>query len=158
MLLSHLLLLCLFTSTQSCYLYIGADFLVISVSDFIRVDELLFGLDKIFESKSHNSTHSGPKTNKRLNRNDLLVRLTTNQLTSHIYIYIIYTSNLGSETALPGRGREQGRFRGSIEGARGSIKGALSEHGGVLGEQRGSRRQRRGAADGSLNWTSSISA
>ena len=75
-----------------------------------------------------------------------------------IYIYIIYTPNLGSETALPGRGREQGRFRGSIEGARGSIKGALSEHGGVLGEQRGSRRQRRGAADGSLNWTSSISA
>ena len=34
-----------------------------------------------------------------------------------IYIYIIYALNLGFEIALPGREREQGRFRGSTEGA-----------------------------------------
>lgn len=52
-----------------------------------------------------------------------------------IYIYIIYTPNLGFETAVSGREREQGRFRGSIEGARGSTMG-----------------QCRGAAGGSLKW------
>ncbi len=40
------------------------------------------------------------------------------------YIYIIYTPNLGLEIAVSVREREQGRFRGSIEGARGSIEGA----------------------------------
>ena len=38
-------------------------------------------------------------------------------------MYIIYTPNLGLEIAVPGREREQGRFRGSTEGARGSTMG-----------------------------------
>ena len=33
-------------------------------------------------------------------------------------IYIIYTPNLGYEITVPGREKEQGRFRGSIEGAK----------------------------------------
>jgi hypothetical protein len=41
-----------------------------------------------------------------------------------IYIYIIYTPNLGLEVAVFNRVREQGRFRGSSEGARRSIEGA----------------------------------
>ena len=36
----------------------------------------------------------------------------------YIYIYIIYTPNLGSEITLFDREREQGRFRGSSEGVR----------------------------------------
>ena len=47
-------------------------------------------------------------------------------------IYTIYTPNLGFEIAVPGREREQSRFRGSTEGvgrehrrARESIEGAL---------------------------------
>jgi len=55
-----------------------------------------------------------------------------------IYIYIIYTPNLGFPIAVPGREREQGRFRGSTEGAREST-----------GEY---RREQRGAAQGSFNW------
>ena len=43
----------------------------------------------------------------------------------YIYIYIIYTPNLGSEIAVPGREREQGRFRGSTEGAVVSTGGAV---------------------------------
>ena len=35
----------------------------------------------------------------------------------YIYIYILYTPNLEFEIIIPGREREQGRFRGSIEGA-----------------------------------------
>ena len=42
----------------------------------------------------------------------------------YLYIYYIYTPNLGSEVAVPGREREQGRFRGSTEGAQGSTEGA----------------------------------
>ena len=34
-----------------------------------------------------------------------------------MYIYIIYTPNLGFKIAVPGRERKQGRFRGSIEEA-----------------------------------------
>ena len=41
-----------------------------------------------------------------------------------VYTYIIYTPNLGLEIAVPGREREQGRFRGSSEGARESNGGA----------------------------------
>ena len=41
-----------------------------------------------------------------------------------ICIYIISTPNLGFEIAVRGQEREQGRFRGSREGARGSIEGA----------------------------------
>ena len=39
------------------------------------------------------------------------------------YIYIKYTPDLGFEIALLGREREQGRFRGSIKGARGRSEG-----------------------------------
>ena len=35
---------------------------------------------------------------------------------------------------MPGRGREQSRFRGSTEGARGRSKGALREHEGASRE------------------------
>ena len=54
------------------------------------------------------------------------------------YIYIVYTPILGSEIAVPGRDREQGRFRGSSEGARERSKGAPGEHGGAAMEQQGS--------------------
>jgi len=47
-----------------------------------------------------------------------------------MYIYIIDTPNLGLAIAVFGRKREQGRFKGSTEGARGSSERALREHGG----------------------------
>ena len=52
----------------------------------------------------------------------ILLQLKSNHILKcyiYIYMYIIYTPNLGSEIALPGREREQGRFRGSTEGAKG---------------------------------------
>jgi hypothetical protein len=49
-----------------------------------------------------------------------------------VYIYIIYTPNLGFEITVLGREREHGRFRGSSEGARGRSKGAPREPGGAL--------------------------
>ena len=52
-----------------------------------------------------------------------------------IYIYIIYTPNLGSGIACPGREKEQSRFKRSTEGVRGNIEGASREH-------RGSRKGR----------------
>ena len=39
-----------------------------------------------------------------------------------VYIYIIYTPNLGLKIAILVREREQGRFRGSIEGAGGAAR------------------------------------
>ena len=48
-----------------------------------------------------------------------------------IYISIIYTPNLGFGITLFDREREQGRFRGSSEGARGSNEGATREQGGA---------------------------
>ena len=39
---------------------------------------------------------------------------------------IIYTPNLGLRIAVSVREREQGRFRGSSEGARGSSEGSLN--------------------------------
>jgi len=73
-----------------------------------------------------------------------------------IYIYIIYTPNLGLGITLPGREREQGRFRGSREGARGSSEGVRGSSKGVRGSSEGARGstmgQCRGAADGSLKW------
>ena len=73
-----------------------------------------------------------------------------------IYIYIIYTPNLGSRIAVPGREREQGRFRGSSEGARGSNEGAGGSIEGARGSTEGARGstvgQCRGAAGGSLKW------
>ena len=55
-------------------------------------------------------------------------------------IYIIYTPNLGLAITVFDREREQGRFRGSSEGARGSNEGAggsTEEHGGAAREQGG---------------------
>ena len=63
---------------------------------------------------------------------------------SYVYIYYIYTPNLGLRITVFDREREQGRFRGSSGGAtreqRGSNEGAASTMG-----------QCRGAAGGSLN-------
>ena len=42
----------------------------------------------------------------------------------YIYIYIIYTPNLGLGIAVSVRKREQGRFRGSTEGAEREQEGA----------------------------------
>ena len=56
-----------------------------------------------------------------------------------IYIYIIYTPNLGLEIAIPGREREQGRFRGSSEGVRGSSEGARGSSEGARGSSEGAR-------------------
>ncbi len=42
----------------------------------------------------------------------------------YIYICIIYTPNLGLQIAVSVREREQGRFRGSTEGARRRSEGA----------------------------------
>ena len=53
------------------------------------------------------------------------------------YIQIIYTPNLGLRIAVPGREREQGRFRGSIEGARGSSEGARGSTEGAGGSTEG---------------------
>ena len=49
---------------------------------------------------------------------------------SSIYIYIIYTPNLGFEIAVLDQKRKQGRYRGSSEGA-------VREQGGALREQEG---------------------
>ena len=48
-----------------------------------------------------------------------------------IYIYIIYTPNFGFKIILFDRKREQGRFRGSSEGARGRSEGARGSTRGV---------------------------
>ena len=51
-----------------------------------------------------------------------------------IYIYITSSLNFGFEIAIPGREREQGRFRGSIEGAgkeHEGVKESTEEHYGV---------------------------
>ena len=42
------------------------------------------------------------------------------RITDNIYMYIIYTPNLGLEIAVPGREREQGRFRRSTKGSQGT--------------------------------------
>ena len=57
----------------------------------------------------------------------------------YIYIYIIYTPNLGFEIAVFDQEREQGRLRGSSERARG-----LSER------VRGSTEGARGSTEGAL--------
>jgi len=59
-------------------------------------------------------------------------------------LYIIYTPNLGLKIAILVREREQGRFRGSIEGAGGAAReqeGAVREQEGALKEQRGLSRE-----------------
>ena len=60
---------------------------------------------------------------------DGYVVASTRYVVCRAYIYIIYTPNLGFEIAVSGREREQGRFRGSIEGARESTR----EHEGSSG-------------------------
>ncbi len=52
----------------------------------------------------------------------------------YIYIYIIYTPNLGLVITVLNRVREQGRFRGSIKGAWGSTRGVRREQGGAAQE------------------------
>jgi len=63
----------------------------------------------------------------------------------HTHICIMYTPNLRLEIAVLGREREQGRFRGSSEGAGGSIEGAGGSIEGALREYRGSKREHYGA-------------
>ena len=53
-----------------------------------------------------------------------------------MYIYILYTPNLGWGFAILGREREQGRFRGSTERARASIEGARGSTEGALGRSK----------------------
>lgn len=55
----------------------------------------------------------------------------------NIYIYILYTSNLGLMVTVFDRERQQGCFRGSSEGAVRSNEGATMEHGGARREQDG---------------------
>ena len=92
------------------------------------------------------------------------------KLCVYIYIYIIYTPNLGLEIACFVREKEQGRFRGSTEGARREQRGAARKQRGSRREQQGSRGsiegakreqgeqrggimgQYRGAVGGSLKW------
>ncbi len=62
-----------------------------------------------------------------------------------IYIYTIYTLNLGFGITVFDEEREQGRFRGSSEGARGSNEGARGSTEGARGSTVG---QCRGAAGG----------
>ena len=62
-----------------------------------------------------------------------------------MYVYIIYTPNLGSAVAVFVQEREQSRFKVSSEGAKGSTKG-------VGGSTEGARREYGGTAQGSLNW------
>lgn len=68
----------------------------------------------------------GPGTALSLNLNQVILR-----------VYVINTSNLGLDITVLGREREQGRFRGKIEGVRESSEGA----GGSTREHRGSRRE-----------------
>ena len=53
----------------------------------------------------------------------------------YIYIYTIYTPNLGLEIAVPGQERERGCFKGSSEGAQRRSKGALREREGIGGSR-----------------------
>lgn len=67
-------------------------------------------------------------------------------------IYIIYTPSLGLPITLPGREREQGRFRGSSEGARGSIEGARGSTVGARGSAEGAEREHYRAVQGRSGW------
>ena len=61
-----------------------------------------------------------------------------------IHICIIYTPNLGLRITIPGREREQGRFRGSTKGAKGRSGGARASIEGA----RGSTGEHRGSTEG----------
>jgi len=84
------------------------------------------------------------------------MKLPSHVIFHRVYIYIIYTPNLGLGITVFDQEREQGCFRGSNEGARGSTGGARGSTGGAPREQGGARGstmgQCRGAAGGSLNW------
>ena len=62
-----------------------------------------------------------------------------------MYIYIIYTPNLGFEIAVSVRESEQGRFRGSSRAARGSseraFEGAWESNEGARGSGEGAARE-----------------
>jgi len=58
----------------------------------------------------------------------------------YIYIYIIYTPNLGLAIAALALGREHGRFRGSSEGAPREQE-EQREYQGSNGEYQGSKRE-----------------
>ena len=66
-----------------------------------------------------------------------------------MYIYILYTPNLGFLIAVSRREREQGRFRGSSEGAGGSDDGASMEQKGSTGR---SKREKGGLAREEIFW------
>ena len=72
------------------------------------------------------------------------------QVCKILYIYILYTPNLGLGIAVFDREREQSRFKGSIEGAEGSSEGARGSTEGVErsieGAKESTMRQCRGAA------------
>jgi len=59
------------------------------------------------------------------------------------YIHIIYTPNLELAIAIFVREREQGRFRGSHEGAKGSTGGAGGKQGGSRWGAGGAPREHR---------------
>ena len=74
------------------------------------------------------------------------------------YIYIIYTPNLGSEIAVPGREREQGRFRGSTGGARRSTERARGSTEGAPEGAGGALREHYGAVLGRRRWEPEMAA
>lgn len=63
-------------------------------------------------------------------------------ITIHVYIYIIYTPNIGLAIGVSLRKREQGRFGGNIKGGGKSSERAresTGEQAGVVGGHRGSK-------------------
>lgn len=54
-----------------------------------------------------------------------------NSYSTRLYIYTIFSPNLGFEIVISGREREQGRFRGSIEGVGKEHEGVGREYGGA---------------------------
>jgi len=75
-----------------------------------------------------------------------------------VYVYIIYTPNLGSGITVFVREREQGRSRGSIEGARGRSKGAPGEYGGARGSSEGAKIQPSYVRRGAVQWEPNLAA
>jgi len=86
------------------------------------------------------------------------MRYLTRLDTYNVYIYIIYTPNLGLEITVSVREREQGRFRGSSEGAVGSNEGEGGSSEGALREQRGSKKEHYGAVQGRSRWEPELAA
>ena len=63
----------------------------------------------------------------------------------YIYIYIIYTPNLGLEIAILGLEREQGRFKREHRGSKGAQRGSIEGAWGSIEGAGGSRREQEGA-------------